>query len=520
VVDIEIRDGVVMDTKPSYVITVTENGDLQTYSVEKFPFYIGSREESDLRLQGAKIQPTHIRLLCTSDNRILIISLSDGVKLNGEPLKVFQPTTWLMHGQITLGTYQLNLESRGSQRVVISQAESQSVSQQKLDFSGLQFPRTEGVDSDAFKQEPIALETSSNGHAVSESKSDVEIVEETGLIDSVKEDFVPPSNSPLMNEPPTMADPINPASSFIKEPSTMADPISHLRASRQPSYHETDKLPDLRQTSQEELPQFDEPITQSWNGDTLPKEWIQGQDISVQVAYSPINAALGEWVSVPISVRSHLMQSISLQMMVAGEQLDWDLDYPRSIQLESQALITLDIALQIPLKAQVGRAIFRVYLSASVPQVDTSIDFILNFVIKHNPNMSGILSPDIVHDGQTAYFLLRNLTLVTMQVGIDSAMVTDTFDIECHEKLLDLTPGQALKVPVTFQAKQRSWIVSRKEVYYLRVMTTNRAPVRFNGSVLIRSRLLAFLGSLLLRYTLLILDVLLIGFLLWWILWM
>jgi hypothetical protein len=61
--------------------------------------------------------------------------------------------------------------------------------------------------------------------------------------------------------------------------------------------------------------------------------------------------------------------------------------------------------------------------------------------------------------------------------------------------------------------------MNRKEAYYLRVMTTNRAPVRFNGSVLIRSRLLAFLGSLLLRYTLLILDVLLIGMLFWWMLW-
>lgn len=491
----EIADGVVMGTKESYIITVRGNEELETQVVEKTPFYIGSRDKSDLCLQGAEIHPTHIRLLSTNDNQILIICLAVGVKLNGELLKVFQPILWSLHGEIILGKYQLNLEIR----------KSQAQSQQAQGISTLQFPRTDGLgkreNAKSYEEQFLALGVSANGNLVSENESGMDVVEETYLFDSSQEILSAISKSSPADVP-----------IIAKENPTITEPVSRLEALHQSNYQ------DSKVVLQEELPRLDEPITQSWNEDTLPKEWIQGRGISVQVAYSPINVALGECVSVPISVHSHLVQSTKLQVIVAGEQLDWMLDYPRTIQLEPESVMTLDVALRIPSQAQLGRAIFRVYVSEVVPQAVTSIDFILDFVIKNNPNISGILTPEIIHDRQRVDFVLRNLTRVSMQVGIDSAMMSDVFGIECDEKVLELSPGQAVKIPVRFQVKQRAWLLNRKYPYHLTATTMNRAPVRFSGQVVIRSQIMALLGSWLLLYMLLMLGMLSIVMLSLWML--
>jgi hypothetical protein len=450
------------------------------------PFHIGSSDNVDLRLEGADILPVHLRLLVTTTGQVMLSNLGgpDSISLDGRPVAAFTPVHWKPGAVLNLGEYRLELsvisvEGDNGQiehvlRSVITQS-SEIVAPPDdwpQDESNGGLPKSTVL----FEDDPLA--TDDDILADDELEIPPASDDETGDFAEREEVRKP---APLAAEPP---------------PDT-EQPFEHI-AGDLPDLPEADSLEDSQTGNTAVMPPSLAPSPEPprWPGDldhtsavfdTLPKDWKQAGQLSIQLTVNPVTLVPGERVRVPVSIRNGHEHTLQLRVNVAGVPREWIRQPHTPLVIGPGEIGALDFIIQAPPDVNQQSADMVIRLSDySTPDDALTLPLRLNF--KSTPNLIGRLERARVTDDSRAYLYLQNHTLVTIPVFVAGHIDTEVAHVIPDQTHIELPPGQMAEIPITFDVNARPLLFGKPHEFSISVTQNKRAPLDYPGVVRIRPR--------------------------------
>ncbi|MFN8376546.1 MAG: FHA domain-containing protein [Anaerolineae bacterium] len=93
------------------IYATSKSGISQRAQFVSEPFIIGSDSSANLCLSGGDIFGSHVRLLLTQDNEVLVTNLAppNTALMDGKPLGTFKPSAWQPAQRLRIGDYELTL---------------------------------------------------------------------------------------------------------------------------------------------------------------------------------------------------------------------------------------------------------------------------------------------------------------------------------------------------------------------------------------------------------------------------
>jgi hypothetical protein len=362
------------------------------------PFHIGSSDNADLQLEGADILPVHLRLLVTTTGQVMLSNLggADSISLDSRPVAAFTPVHWKPGAVLTLGEYRLELS-------VISVEGDNGQIEHVLRSVITQSSEIVGGSDDLAQEE-------SNGVLPKSTvlfEDDPLATDDDILVEDEVE--IPPASDDETGDFAERDEAHTPAPLAAEPPPDTEQPFQHI-ADDLPNLPEIDSLEDSQTANTAIMPPSlaPSPETPHASGytdhtspvfDTLPKDWKQAGQLSIQLTVNPVTLVPGERVRVPVSIRNGHEHTLRLRVNVAGVPREWIRQPHTPLVIGPGEIGALDFIIQAPPDVIQQSADMLIRLSDySTPDDALTLPLRLNF--KSTPNLIGRLERARVTDDQ------------------------------------------------------------------------------------------------------------------------
>lgn len=489
----------------------TPTGTILESEIRESPFYVGKDADAHIQIEGRGILQDHLRIMINNSGELLLISMGPGVLLDGRELANFRVHAWSGEKSLVLADHIISVirlehpdgeqtaegisaveETGGTDAI---EDDTAQIPGDAPDFEKAQEfkptnPADGYIDEGTTRPQPQPEERrtpppqpDSLPEQIYADDDDVEYVD--GFDELPDRGDFPDDNDVMntgFNETAFGSNDPEPATAEVPQtptdlPEAMPERITELY--RGPAYH-LEPAPEMVPADAPPPSEF-----------TMKKDWRDSNKFGYQLPHMPIRTAVGERALIAIGLQNRYQHELELIVSSAGLPAGCQLSAPKPMRLASGDTRVFDLILNTTSAATEGTFNITVYIYDSMsPHI--AVNFDLHIELKAQPNLRCWLEPIAFPDAKSTHFYIQNLTLEVANIVLAARANVHGVHMEVEASTLSIPPGQTKKATIQARVHRRPVWWHHRIPFQIAATHKGRAPLNFEGHVIVRPLWLRF----------------------------